>query len=204
MVAASVLSGNRNFEARIHGAVKANFLMSPPLVVAFALAGRIDIDMEKEPLGHDKEGKPVFLRDIWPTSHEIQDEIKKFLQPSMFKERYAHIMQDNPVWQEIAMKKTAQYGWDPKSTYIQKPPYFEKFGLDLPPQKKLKERGKRTAMISSTERPKKAPARARGGGGHRRAAGFSTTLELDELIAFLRSALAAQLHAVSDGQPAPV
>jgi len=138
MVAASVLSGNRNFEARIHGAVKANFLMSPPLVVAFALAGRIDIDMEKEPLGHDKQGKPVFLRDIWPTTQEIQDEIKKFLQPSMFKERYAHIMQDNPVWQEIKMKKTAQYGWDPKSTYIQKPPYFETFGLKLPPQKELK------------------------------------------------------------------
>ncbi len=139
LVAASVLSGNRNFEARIHGAVKANFLMSPPLVVAFALAGRIDIDMEKEPLGHDKEGKPVFLRDIWPTSQEIQDEIKKALQPSMFKERYAHIMLDNPVWQEIVMKKTAQYEWDPKSTYIQQPPYFEKFGLDLPLQKELKE-----------------------------------------------------------------
>ncbi len=137
MVAASVLSGNRNFEARIHGAVKANFLMSPPLVVAFALAGRIDIDMEKQPLGYDKKGAPVFLRDIWPTSHEIQEEIRKFLQPSMFKERYAHILQDNPVWQEIKMKKTAQYEWDPKSTYIQKPPYFETFSLDLPPQKEL-------------------------------------------------------------------
>ncbi|HEX2580023.1 MAG TPA: aconitate hydratase [Rhabdochlamydiaceae bacterium] len=138
IVAASVLSGNRNFEARIHGAVKANFLMSPPLVVAFALAGRIDIDMEKEPIGHDKKGKAVFLRDIWPTSQEIQDEIKKFLQPSMFKQRYAHIMQDNPVWEEIQMKKTDRYGWDQKSTYIQKPPYFEKFGLKLPPQKELK------------------------------------------------------------------
>lgn len=138
LVAASVLSGNRNFEARIHGAVKANFLMSPPLVVAFALAGRIDIDMEKEPLGHDKKGNPVFLKDIWPTSNEIQEEIRKFLQPSMFKERYAHILQDNPVWQEILMKKTAQYEWDPKSTYIQKPPYFEKFNLELPPSKELK------------------------------------------------------------------
>lgn len=138
IVAASVLSGNRNFEARIHGAVKANFLMSPPLVVAFAIAGRVDIDMEKEPLGHDKQGKPVFLKEIWPTSQEIQDEIKKFLQPSMFKQRYAHILQDNPVWQEIKIKKTAQYGWDPKSTYIQKPPYFEKFGLKLPPPKELK------------------------------------------------------------------
>ncbi len=137
LIAASVLSGNRNFEARIHSAVKANFLMSPPLVVAFALAGRIDIDMEKEPLGNDKQGKPVFLKDIWPTSHEIQEEIKKFLQPSMFKQRYAHIMQDNPVWQEIVMKKTAQYEWDPSSTYIQKPPYFEDFSLDLPPKKEL-------------------------------------------------------------------
>ena len=137
LVAASVLSGNRNFEARIHGAVKANFLMSPPLVVAFALAGRIDIDMEKEPLGHGKDGKPVFLKEIWPTSQEIQEEIRKFLQPSMFKQRYANIMQDNPVWQEIAEKKTAQYEWDAKSTYIQKPPYFEGFSLDLPKAKEL-------------------------------------------------------------------
>lgn len=137
LVAASVLSGNRNFEARIHGAVKANFLMSPPLVVAFALAGRVDIDMEKEPLGQSKDGKPVFLKDIWPSTEEIQDEIKKFLQPSMFKERYAHIMQDNPVWQEISVTKTAQYKWDPKSTYIQQPPYLENFSLDLPSQKEL-------------------------------------------------------------------
>ncbi len=137
LVAASVLSGNRNFEARIHGAVKANFLMSPPLVVAFALAGRIDIDMAKEPLGHDSSGKPVFLKDIWPSSHEIEEEIKKFLQPSMFKERYAHIMQDNPVWQEIVEKKTPQYKWDSNSTYIQQPPYFENFSLDLPKAKEL-------------------------------------------------------------------
>ena len=139
LVAVSVLSGNRNFEARIHGAVKANFLMSPPLVVAFALAGRIDIDMEKEPLGHDKKGNPVFLKDLWPTSLEIQEEIKKFLQPSMFKDRYAHIREDNPVWQEIKIKKTAQYGWDSKSTYIQQPPYFEKFELKLPPPKELRQ-----------------------------------------------------------------
>ncbi|HVW99758.1 MAG TPA: aconitase family protein, partial [Candidatus Babeliaceae bacterium] len=137
LVTASVLSGNRNFEARIHGSVKANFLMSPPWVVAFAIAGRIDIDLAKEPVGHDKHGNPVFLKEIWPTSQEIQEEISRFLQPAMFKERYAHILQDNPVWQEIVMKKSAQFNWDPKSTYIQQPPYFENFSLKLPPQKEL-------------------------------------------------------------------
>jgi aconitate hydratase len=138
LVAASVLSGNRNFEARIHSSIKANFLMSPPLVVAFALAGRIDIDLTKEPLGIGKDGVPVFLRDLWPTTQEIHEEIKRCLEPTMFKERYAHIMLDNPVWDQIEMKKTAQYSWDPKSTYIQPPPYFEQFSLDLPPQKELK------------------------------------------------------------------
>ena len=138
LVAASVLSGNRNFEARIHGSIKANFLMSPPLVVAFAIAGRIDRDLVREPLGHDLKGDPVFLKDIWPTTQEIQEAIKKSLQPSMFKKRYAHILQDNPIWQEIQMKKTGQYNWDPKSTYIQKPPYLENFRLELPSSIELK------------------------------------------------------------------
>jgi aconitate hydratase len=133
LIAASVLSGNRNFEARIHGSVKANFLMSPPLVVAFAIAGRIDIDLVNEPLANG-----VFLKEIWPTTEEIQQEIKKFLKPSMFKERYAHILQDNPIWQEIKMKKTAQFAWDPKSTYIQKPPYFDNFTREPPPLPELK------------------------------------------------------------------
>jgi aconitate hydratase len=138
LVAASVLSGNRNFEARIHGAVKANFLMSPPLVVAFAIAGRVDIDLAKEPLGIGSDGQPVFLKDVWPTSEEIQQEIHKCLQPQMFKDRYAHIMQDNPVWQKIETTKSAQYNWDAKSTYIQQPPYFEKFSLELPKRPLLK------------------------------------------------------------------
>ena len=90
LVAASVLSGNRNFEARIHSSVKANFLMSPPLVVAFALAGRVDIDFEKEPVGFDAENKAVFLRDLWPSSKEIQETIAKGIDPEMFKKRYAH------------------------------------------------------------------------------------------------------------------
>lgn len=124
LIAASVLSGNRNFEARIHSSVKANFLMSPPLVVAFALAGTVHIDLEKEPLGKDKNGQPVFLKDIWPSSKEIHDTVAKGLQPDMFKKRYSHILKDNPVWETISVKKSAQYPWDPKSTYIRKPPFF--------------------------------------------------------------------------------
>jgi aconitate hydratase len=125
LITASVLSGNRNFEARIHSSVKANFLMSPPLVIAFALAGRVDIDIEKEPLGMDKKGKPVFLKDIWPTSEEIYEAIAKGINPEMFKKRYANILKDNPVWETIPTRKGAKYHWDPKSTYIRKPPFFE-------------------------------------------------------------------------------
>ncbi len=138
LIVASVLSGNRNFEARIHGAVKANFLMSPPLVVAFALAGKVDIDMNKEPLGTGKDGKPVFLKDIWPTSHEIAQAITQGLQPEMFRKRYAHVMEENPLWKKINVKKSAQYAWDPKSTYIQKPPFFDGFSIELPKRKELK------------------------------------------------------------------
>lgn len=132
LVAASVLSGNRNFEARIHSAVKANFLMSPPLVVAFAIAGHVGFDMNKEPLGTGKDGKPVFLKDIWPSSEEIQREIQKCVEPKMFKDRYAHILQDNPVWEKIKVVSSAQYNWSPKSTYIQQPPYFDNFSDKIP------------------------------------------------------------------------
>lgn len=129
LIAASVLSGNRNFEARIHGAVKANFLMSPPLVVAFALAGRIDIDMTKEPLGYNKKGEAVYLRDIWPSTEEIQEAMRKAIQPEMFVERYKHVLTDSAIWTEIEAKKGPQYSWDEASTYIQKPPYFQGFDL---------------------------------------------------------------------------
>lgn len=132
LVAASVLSGNRNFEARIHGSVKANFLMSPPLVVAFALAGRVDINMDTEPLGFSKEGQPVYLRDIWPSSEQIQAAISKGIQPEMFKERYGHVFDEVEEWKEIQVAKSAQYQWDESSTYIQNPPYFENFALELP------------------------------------------------------------------------
>jgi aconitate hydratase len=137
LVVASVLSGNRNFEARIHSSIKANFLMSPPLVVAFALAGRIDIDLDKEPLAHDSKGQPVYLRELWPTSLEIEQAIASGLHPDMFEKRYSNVTEDNPVWKEIAVTQGAQYAWDPKSTYIQEPPYFANFGLELPPLPKL-------------------------------------------------------------------
>ncbi|HEX2582525.1 MAG TPA: aconitate hydratase AcnA, partial [Chlamydiales bacterium] len=139
LIVASVLSGNRNFEARIHSSVKANFLMSPPLVVAFAIAGNVAIDFNQEPLGKDKQGKPVFLKDIWPSSAEIEEAIASSIRPAMFKERYANIMTDNPIWAKVAAKKSAQYQWDPKSTYIQKPPYFDHFTHTLPERPLLKE-----------------------------------------------------------------
>jgi aconitate hydratase len=132
LIAASVLSGNRNFEARIHSAVKANFLMSPPLVVAFAIAGRVDIDLENEPLAYTQEGQAVFLRDIWPSMREIEQTIRECVDPEMFKSRYAHILEDNPMWEKIQTSEGAQYQWDPTSTYIQKPPYFEEFEIQTP------------------------------------------------------------------------
>ncbi len=137
LVVASVLSGNRNFEARIHGSVKANFLMSPPLVVAFALAGRIDIDFDKEPIGYCAKGEPVYLKEIWPHPDEVHRTIEQGLQPEMFKKRYAHLLDDNPIWKEISSPQGVQYAWDLKSTYIQKPPYFEDFSLQLPKSQPL-------------------------------------------------------------------
>lgn len=132
LIASSVLSGNRNFEARIHSAVKANFLMSPPLVVAFAIAGRIDIDMENEALGRDSAGKPVFLRDIWPTAKEIEEAVTLGVEATMFKQRYSDVVGENPLWKEITTKAGPVYDWDPKSTYIQEPPYFDKVTPKIP------------------------------------------------------------------------
>jgi aconitate hydratase len=137
LIAASVLSGNRNFEARIHSTIKANFLMSPPLVVAFALAGRVDIDMDNEPLGYDSQGKAVFLRDIWPTNKEIAECVYKAVQPEMFQKRYSRIGDENPVWNKIPTLGGPTYTWDHQSTYIQKPPYFEDFSLDMEQKEKV-------------------------------------------------------------------
>jgi aconitate hydratase len=137
LVVASVLSGNRNFEARIHGAVKANFLMSPPLVVAFALAGRVDIDFEKEPIGYDARGNGVFLRDLWPSNADIEQAVSKAVTTDMFRERYAQVFTGNTIWNQIVAKKSAQYAWDSKSTYIQRPPFFETFQSQAPARERL-------------------------------------------------------------------
>lgn len=125
LVTASVLSGNRNFEARIHGNIKSNFLMSPPLVVAYALAGRVDIDLTTEPLGTDTNGDPVFLADIWPTQAEVSEQLAAALKPEVYIKLYGNIDDANPKWAEINGSTGATYSWDEKSTYVQSPPFFE-------------------------------------------------------------------------------
>ncbi len=129
LVVASVLSGNRNFEARIHQNVKANFLMSPPLVVAFALAGRIDIDLTKEPIGKGGNGDEIYLRDLWPSLGEIRDAMQSALKPEIFRKLYRDFSQQNPKWNEIPASVGQLYKWDARSTYIQSPPFFEKFSM---------------------------------------------------------------------------
>ncbi|MDE1171858.1 MAG: aconitate hydratase AcnA [Verrucomicrobium sp.] len=130
LVAASVLSGNRNFEARVHQNIRANFLMSPPLVVAFALAGRVDIDLTKEPLGTGKDGQPVYLRDLWPTLQQIKDTIQTSLQPESYRKLYKDFAEQNPAWNEIPSSVGETYAWNTESTYIQEPPFFAGFGLE--------------------------------------------------------------------------
>jgi aconitate hydratase len=130
LIAASVLSGNRNFEARVHQSVKANFLMSPPLVVAFALAGRVNIDMSSEPVGKDRNGKEVYLREIWPTLEEISGLMRAALDAETYRTLYKDFAEQNPLWNEIPTSAGDVYEWDTQSTYIQEPPYFEKFGMD--------------------------------------------------------------------------
>ncbi|HEY0967719.1 MAG TPA: aconitate hydratase AcnA [Opitutaceae bacterium] len=129
LVAASVLSGNRNFEARVHQNIKSNFLMSPPLVVAFALAGRVDIDMTRDPIGTDKAGAPVMLKDIWPTLQEVRDQMQAALKPEVFRKLYSNFAEQNPKWNEIPSTTGNVYSFDAASTYIQEPPFFTNFSL---------------------------------------------------------------------------
>jgi aconitate hydratase len=138
LVAASVLSGNRNFEARVHQSIKANFLMSPPLVVAFALAGRVDIDMSKEPLGKGSDGGDVFLADIWPTLAEVRDLMQSALKPEVYRKLYSDFASQNPKWNEIPSSTGDTYAFDPKSTYIQEPPFFAGFSMEPGPIAELK------------------------------------------------------------------
>ncbi len=133
LVVASALSGNRNFEARIHPLVRANYLASPMLVVAFALAGRIDIDLYNEPLGRGKDGKPVFLSDIWPNQQEIRDTVARALKPEMYRRRYAEVFEGDDLWQALPLPEEGNlYDWDAESTYIQNPPFFHGMTLDEP------------------------------------------------------------------------
>ncbi|HKU27214.1 MAG TPA: aconitate hydratase AcnA, partial [Candidatus Sulfotelmatobacter sp.] len=131
LVVASVLSGNRNFEGRINSEVRANYLMSPPLVVAFALAGRIDIDLRKDALGKSKDGQPVYLADIWPTSREVEQTIQQSISSEMFKSSYGEVFAGDERWRGLAVPKGNTYSWDNDSTYIQRAPYFD--DMDVKP-----------------------------------------------------------------------
>src|SRR6516165_319295 len=130
-IAAAVLSGNRNFEARIHPNIKANFLMSPPLVVAFALAGRVDIDLAHEPVGKDGNGKEVYLRDLWPSLEEIRDAMASAIGPEVFRKLYADFASQNPKWNEMPSTSGDVYEWDEESDYIHEPPFFEDFSMKI-------------------------------------------------------------------------
>ncbi|GJW79469.1 aconitate hydratase, cytoplasmic, partial [Tanacetum coccineum] len=129
-VASAVLSGNRNFEGRVHALTRANYLASPPLVVAYALAGTVDIDSAKEPIGVGKDGKNVYFRDIWPSTQEVADAVQMSVLPDMFKSTYQAITKGKPMWNDLSVKESKLYSWDPKSTYIHEPPYFKNMTMD--------------------------------------------------------------------------
>ena len=133
LVAASVLSGNRNFEGRVNPDVRANYLASPPLVVAYALLGTLNVDITTEPLGTGKDGKPVYLKDIWPTNHEIAEIVRKHVNADMFRSRYSDVFKGDKHWQSIAVEGGETYGWNGSSTYVQNPPYFEDLTMEPKP-----------------------------------------------------------------------
>ncbi len=132
LVAAAVLSGNRNFEGRVHPFVRANYLASPPLVVAYALAGSVDLDLMNEPVGLDSQGLPVFLRDIWPSTQEVQQTVARSIAPEMFHEKYANVFTGTDTWQAIRAGESELYSWDEQSTYIQEPPFFLELSREVP------------------------------------------------------------------------
>jgi aconitate hydratase len=125
LVACAVLSGNRNFEARIHGEVKANYLASPPLVVAYAIAGTMNVDLTTEPIGHDPNGEPVYLSEIWPSPHEVRDTMATAIGEQMFRATYANVFEGDPAWRELPVPTGRLFAWDSASTYVQRPPYFD-------------------------------------------------------------------------------
>jgi aconitate hydratase len=138
LVVVAVLSGNRNFEGRIHPEVRANYLASPPLVVAYALAGRVDIDLYREPLGHDAEGRPVFLKDIWPSRMEVENTIRSAVRSEMFRKEYSEVFQGDERWRNMPTPEGDLFAWDPHSTYVKRPPYFENMKPQPEPVRDLK------------------------------------------------------------------
>jgi aconitate hydratase len=132
LVTASVLSGNRNFEGRVHPLVKANYLASPPLVVAYAIAGTVDIDLTQQPLGKDVDGKPVYLRDIWPSQKEVNEAMEKAIKPAMFRQAYRNVWESNTLWNEIPVEGGQLYEWQESSSYIQEPPFFTELTKETP------------------------------------------------------------------------
>jgi aconitate hydratase len=145
LVAVSVLSGNRNFEGRINPLVRANYLASPPLVVAYALAGRMGVDLYNEPLGQDSQGQPVFLRDIWPSSEQIQLTVAASVKSEMFRERYARVFEGSAEWRAIPVPEGNRYSWSEDSTYILRPPFFEGMKRETPPLEDI--RGARVLVM---------------------------------------------------------
>ena len=138
LVVASVLSGNRNFEGRINSEVRANYLMSPPLVVAFALAGRIDVDMRKDPIGKGRDGQPVYLADVWPSSREIEEAMQQSITSEMFSKSYAEVFQGDERWRGIVVPKGETYNWEKDSTYIRRAPYFDEMAVKPSPVEEIK------------------------------------------------------------------
>ncbi|MBS1152154.1 MAG: aconitate hydratase, partial [Myxococcaceae bacterium] len=138
LAVAAVISGNRNFEGRVHPLVRMNFLGSPPLVVAYALAGHVDWDTEKEPIGHDRSGTPVFLREIWPTPEQLKAALA-MVKPEQFKRRYADVLKGDPQWQALKVPTGATFQWDPQSTYVRKPPFFDGMPKDPVPPRDIRD-----------------------------------------------------------------
>jgi aconitate hydratase len=133
LVAASVLSGNRNFEGRVQSEVRANYLASPPLVVAYALAGTMDIDVEKEPLGYGTDEQPVYLRDVWPSQQDVAEAMRTSVKSEMFRQKYAHVFEGTDEWRALDIPRGELFAWDPQSTYIKRPPYFDEMTMEPEP-----------------------------------------------------------------------
>jgi aconitate hydratase len=145
LIVASVLSGNRNFEGRIQSQVRANYLASPPLVVAYALAGRMQVDLTSEPIGRDRDGKDVYLRDLWPTEREIQEAMLASVKSSMFLEKYAHVFDGDPRWRQLPTPTGDRFAWEEDSTYIRNPPFFD--GITMEPPAPTDIRGARVLAV---------------------------------------------------------